>query len=301
MAEQGLTILEGENAPTMAERTTLRLGGQVMGEAVLAGPEAAASLPGVAKRLGGRLVCLGAGSNILAGDGPLGLVIVKNGMPPDIAVIEDDGKSAVLRASGSARLPVLIGRAIKLGLGGLEGLSGIPGSVGGAVAMNAGSYGQCIADALTALEVVTDKGEVRRFGRESVTFGYRKMCLPGMKGWWMITAAEFSLTREKAGVVRARSWELLDKKRATQPVAAASAGCVFKNPSPETPAGQLLDAAGFKGKRLGGMAFSSLHANFLVNEGKGTSSEALELMNVAKYTVFTRFGIILEPEVRIWV
>ncbi|SBV98877.1 UDP-N-acetylenolpyruvoylglucosamine reductase [uncultured delta proteobacterium] len=301
MAAQGLTILEGERAPAMAERTTLRLGGPVMGEAVLTEPAAAALLPGIAKRLGGRLACLGAGSNILAGEGPLDLVLVKNGMAPDISVLGDDGKTATLRASGSARLPVLLGRAAALDLGGLEGLSGIPGSVGGAVAMNAGSYGQCIADSLTALEIVTGEGEVRRFGREAVAFGYRAMDLPEVKGWWMVTAAEFRLTREEAGAVREKSRELLDKKRATQPVTAASAGCVFKNPSPEQPAGKLLDAAGFKGKRLGGMIFSPLHANFLVNEGRGTSTEALELMDMAKQAVFAASGIILEPEVRIWV
>jgi UDP-N-acetylmuramate dehydrogenase len=284
----------------MAERTTLRLGGPVMGEAVFSCPESAASLSAVARRLGGALACLGAGSNILAGDGPLALVLVKNGMPPEVTVLEDDGKTAVMRASGPVRLPALLGRAVALGLGGLEGLSGIPGSVGGAVVMNAGSFGHCVADALTALEVVTGKGEVRRFAHDEVAFGYREMRLPGMEEWWMVTAAEFRLKREKTGAVRARSRELLGRKRASQPVTAASAGCVFKNPSPENPAGKLLDDAGFRGKRLGGMIFSPLHANFLVNENKGTSGEALELMDLAKRAVFARCGIILEPEVMIW-
>lgn len=300
MTEHGLTILEGENAPAMAERTTLRLGGKVMAEAVLAEPGAAVLLPGLAKRLGGVLASCGAGSNILAGEGPLNLVLVRNGLPPDIAVLEDDGETALVRASGSTPLPALLGRAAKLDLGGLEGLSGIPGSVGGAVAMNAGSYGQCIADALTALEIVTGEGEVRRLARENIAFGYRAMAIPGLVGWWMALAAEFRLRREKAGAVRAKSRDVLAQKRAAQPVAAASAGCVFKNPLPESPAGKLLDAAGLKGKRLGGMIFSPLHANFLVNEGKGTSAEALELMDLAKQAVFARFGLALEPEVRIW-
>lgn len=301
MLAQGLTILSGKDAPTMARRTTLRLGGQVRGEVMLTDPLAADALPGIADRLGGRLVSLGAGSNILAGDGPLSLVLVRNGMPPDITMLEDDGETTVVRASSSAKLPVLLGRAAEADLAGLEGLTGIPGSVGGAVAMNAGSYGQCVADTLRALDVVTDRGEVRRFMRNEVEFGYRSMSIPGLGGWWMVLAAEFALSRDAAGVVSARARECMEKKRSTQPVTVASAGCVFKNPAPDNPAGKLLDAAGFKGKRLGGMAFSNMHANFMVNEGAGTSAEALDLMALAKHTVFTRYGIILEAEVTLWV
>ena len=301
MAEQGFTILEGENAPAMAKRTTLRLGGPVLGEVFLSDPAAAAHLPAVAGRLGGRLACLGAGSNILAGEGPLALVVVKNGMPPEITVLEEDSRSTVIRAVGSVKLPVLIGRTAKMGLAGLEGLSGIPGTVGGAVAMNAGSFGQCIADTLTALEIVTDTGETQRFGRDAVSFEYRALRLPAVSGWWMVTAAEFTLSRQSADGVRARGEECLGKKRATQPVTAASAGCVFKNPSPETPAGMLLEKAGFRGKRLGGMVFSPMHANFLVNEGKGTSSEAIELIHLARHAVLAQCGIPLETEVKLWV
>ncbi|MCC8193883.1 MAG: UDP-N-acetylmuramate dehydrogenase [Deltaproteobacteria bacterium] len=301
MADTGLIIREGGYAPTMAQRTTLRLGGPVMGEVCLSDPGAASALPDIARRLGGRLVCLGAGSNILAGPGPLTLVVVKNTMPAEIGTVAEDGQSAVVRASASAKLPALVGRAAAWGLSGLAGLSGIPGTVGGSVAMNAGSYGRCIADTLAAVEVVNGMGEMRRFSRDELRFEYRAMGFPDMHGWWMITAAEFRLVKSDPETVIDNGRKCLDKKRATQPVTAASAGCVFKNPSPENPAGKLLDAAGFKGKRLGGMAFSPMHANFLVNEGTGTSTEALELINEAKHRVFMKFGIILEPEVRIWV
>lgn len=297
----GLTILAGKDAPFMAERTTLRLGGPVMGEVSFTNPAAVSALPDVAKTLGGELVCLGAGSNILAGEGPLALVPVRNAMPPDISLLADEGETVVLRAGASVKLPVLLGRAVKMDLAGLEGLSGIPGTVGGAVAMNAGSYGQCVADTVTALEIVTVAGEVRRLERDDIEFAYREMRLPGVEGWWMVTAAEFRLAHDAPGAAAARSREALEKKKTNQPVTAASAGCVFKNPSPENPAGKLLEAAGFRGKRLGGMAFSSAHANFLVNEGGGTSAQALELMDMAKQAVLAQRGIILEPEVKIWV
>lgn len=311
----GLTILAGKDAPLMAERTTLRLGGPVIGEVSFTDPAAAAALPDVTKKLGGTLANLGAGSNILAGEGPLALVLVRNAMPTDISVREEDGETSVLRANASVKLPVLLARAAKMDLAGLEGLSGIPGTVGGAVAMNAGSYGQCVADTLTALEIVTGAGEVRRLGRDDIVFAYRSMCLrnmgnmgnmgntgdmAGMDDWWMITAAEFRLAHDAPGAVMARGRETMGKKKAGQPVTAASAGCVFKNPSPETPAGKLLEAAGYRGKRLGGMVFSPVHANFLVNEGTGTSAEALELMDMAKQAVFARSGVTLETEVKIW-
>ncbi len=296
----GLHILEGDEAPLMAGRTTLRLGGRLLGEVSLADPAFAGSLPGIASRLGGGLACLGAGSNILAGDGPLRLVAVRNALPPDIAVIEDAGETAVLRASGSVRLPVLLGRAAAMDLAGLEGLSGIPGTVGGAVAMNAGSFGQCVADTLERVAVVTETGDILDLGRESLVFGYRKMGIPALRGWWMALSADFRLRRAAAGTVRAAGRDILARKKETQPIAAASAGCVFRNPSPENPAGRLLDEAGFKGKRLGGMVFSPMHANFLVNEGQGTAAQALELMRMARDAVFSRYGILLEPEVRVW-
>lgn len=301
MSGEGLGILQGHDAPLMAERTTLRLGGPVLAEASLFDPDCAGALPEIAATLGGSLACLGAGSNILAGGGPLPLVTVRNALPPEIAVLEDGPEHAVLRACGSVKLPVLLGRAAAMDLAGLEGLSGIPGTVGGAVAMNAGSFGQSVADTLTSLEVVTERGEVLRFGRDSLNFAYREMGIPGLPGWWMILSADFRLARETAGSVSARGREVMGKKRATQPVTAASAGCVFKNPSPEMPAGKLLDASGFRGKRLGGMIFSPVHANFLVNVGQGTSAEAMELMAQAKREVFSRFGITLETEVRLWV
>lgn len=286
----------------MAERTTLRLGGPVFAEVALTDPEAAARLPGIASRLGGKLACIGSGSNILAGGGQLPLVLVKNATAPEITVLEEDGGKVVIRAASSTKLPVLLGRAASMDLAGLEGLSGIPGTVGGAVAMNAGSFGQCVADALVGVTLVTAEGEIRALPREGLCFAYRHMSIPGAAaaGWYMILTADFALTRSGAGTVAAAGKARMAEKKASQPVAEASAGCVFKNPAPGNPAGKLLDEAGFKGKRLGGMVFSPMHANFLVNEGQGTSEQALELMEMAKRAVFERNGIILEPEVKIW-
>jgi len=300
MEQKGMVIFEGRDAPLMAKRTTLRLGGPVLGEIILTDSELAHELPGIAARLGGQLVCLGAGSNILAGDGLLPLVTVRNTAPGTVEVIEDASETIVVRVGGATKLPLLLARLAELDFGGLEGLSGIPGTVGGAVSMNAGSYGQCVADSLVSLEVVTERGEVTRFDKSCVDFAYRHMELPGLDGWWMILSADFCLTRSEQGAVKSRGREVVARKQASQPVTAASAGCVFKNPDTEIPAGRLLEEAGFRGKRLGGMVFSSMHANFLVNEGSGTSAEALELIHLAKEAVLSRHGFCLETEVRIW-
>lgn len=305
MKQTNFIVREGNDAPLMRELTTLRLGGRVLAEVRLRDPEAAAGLPEMAARLGGRLASIGAGSNILAGDGDLPLVLVKNALDPEITLLADDGKKAVVRVAGSAKLPVLLARLAAMDLGGLEGLMGIPGTVGGAVAMNAGSYGQSIADTLVAMTVVTEKGTVRTIERADIDFGYRRMDVPGHfsgsgRIWFLVLSAEFSLTRKEAGVVASRGNECMEKKKATQPVTAASAGCVFKNPNEATNAGKLLEDAGLKGKRLGGMCFSEMHANFLINEGNGTSGEAVELITTAKDVVRAMFGIELQTEIAIW-
>lgn len=300
MKQQGYAILEGGNAPRMAERTTLRLGGRVLAEVSLFDSEYAGDLAEIAGRLGGELAAIGAGSNILAGEGPLEVVLVRDGTPGTVEVLDDDGKRAVIRATGALMLPVLLKRMADLDLAGLEGLSGIPGTVGGAVAMNAGSYGQSIGNVLESLTVVTAAGVVRTFRRDAVDMGYRHMAIPGLSGWFLVLEAVFGLPRVEAGTVASLGREHMARKKATQPVGAASAGCVFKNPAPDRSAGLLLDEAGFRGKRLGGMAFSQVHANFLVNEGNGTSREALELIAQATEAVRARTGVTLEPEVRIW-
>ena len=117
--------------------------------------------------------------------------------------------------------------------------------------------------------------------------------------WFVVTEALFLLRREEPKAVRALMEENLRKKAAVQPISAASAGCVFKNPAPGMSAGKLLDEAGFKGKRLGNMMFSELHANFLINKGGGRSDQAMELLSEAKQNVYDKFSYTLELEVKV--
>lgn len=285
-------------APFLAPRTTLRVGGTAIAEIILERSEDLYLLPDRLKALGGTPLVLGAGSNILAQDGELPLVLIRpffNDGP--VIVGEHEGK-VLVRAGAGVPMARLLRFCAVNGLSGLEGLVGIPGSVGGAVAMNAGSHGAETCKNIYNIQIFADN-TIERINGNALQYGYRTLKINGKKNDFIVLEATFGLTRTaRDGICRCMRHNFFEKK-SKQPVTAWSAGCVFKNPSPEMPAGRLLDQAGFKGKKMGGMAFSTLHANFMINEGKGSATAALALMQEAKEAVLERFGIALEPEVRI--
>ena len=135
---------------------------------------------------------------------------------------------------------------------------------------------------------------------DAFAFGYRKCELRGHDGWFLVCAVTLELARGDKESIRSRMREIYQRKQQSQPVTAWSAGCVFKNPAPDAPAGRLIEEAGLRGTRLGGMAFSPVHANFLVNEGGGTFEQAMELIELAREKVRARSGHELELEVRLW-
>lgn len=284
--------------PRLAERTTIRLGGHALAELTLECREDALRVPERLTALGGQMLVLGAGSNILAQDGELPLVLVRCGLTDGPEIVEDSGEHVLVRAGAAVPLPRLLRFCAANGLGGLEGLTGIPGSVGGAIAMNAGSFG-CETCARLERATVFDGLCLREFTRDMFCYGYRHTLFAGKSSGFMVLDGTFSLTRvARDGIAIIMRRNFL-KKKSRQPVTAWSAGCVFKNPAPDVSAGKLLDAAGFRGKSLGGMAFSSLHANFLINEGRGTAAAAFALLDMAREAVARKFGITLETEVRI--
>ena len=296
-----ISLLPG---PKFSERTTLRLGGRARCEVAL---ETAADADGLAEALraqDARPFALGWGSNLLAVDGEIGLAVVSLAQQgPE--VVEDaqccgsGSKGRVtVRAGGGLMLPKLVNWAAKAGLSGLESLAGIPGTVGGAVAMNAGSYGSDTAGLLTRVRIWDEADGLRWIGPGQWSAGYRKFSPEGAAGFWLALEAELSLAAASPEAVRKAVDETLARKKATQPVSAATCGCVFKNPEGAS-AGRMLDELGFKGKSLGGMCFSPMHANFLVNEGRGTAKAALELVAKAREAVKAAFGVDLELEVRV--
>lgn len=289
--------------PKLARKTSLRLGGTAIAEIAPADLEDLAMVDEQVRRLGGQPYALGRGSNILASDGELPFVLVRpaNAMAPQIVASHDDQVS--VRCGAAVSMPALLGFCMRNGLSGLEGLVGIPGSVGGSIAMNAGSFGHQICDRLDCATVFWD-GAARKIARADITPGYRRLEL-NIDGknvensFFFVHEVTFVLTRKKRNGILSQMRLNFIQKKSRQPVTAWSAGCVFKNPSPDQPAGKLLEAAGFRGKRQGGMAFSEMHANFLINEGNGSAMAAHDLIAQARDAVKKLFGIDLEMEVKI--
>ncbi len=291
-------MLDIRHAPSLAEKTTLRIGGRAIAEVLLHTPEDCLRLPETVRALGGTAYILGAGSNILARDGELPLVLVRPALR-EAPVLTPHDETTLVRVGAGVRLPRLLGFCAAQGLSGLEGLCGIPGTVGGAVAMNAGSYGTETCSHLYSVEVFTPERGVQTYFADDLEYGYRHFVLKEKIGDFIILGATFDLTHAESGGIKKHMSLNFFKKKSTQPVSAYSAGCVFKNPETGLSAGKLLDQAGFRGKKCGGMAFSDMHANFLINEGQGTSAAAFDLIAQAQDAVARQFGIALELEVRV--
>jgi UDP-N-acetylmuramate dehydrogenase len=291
--------LEIHDGPRLAQRTTLGLGGRTLAELRADRLADLDGLPDALARIGGRPLVLGGGSNVLAADGDLAVVLVRlgRGGEPEILPGAAPGKVRV-GVFGGYSLARLVAWCGRRGLSGLAGMAGIPGTVGGAAAGNAGSYGRDMAGVLDGVTVWTPGGGIEHFGPQRFSTGYRRFALAGVEGFFMIVQVALAFETASPMAVRQEAGSALAQKKATQPITAATAGSLFKNP-PGDSAGRLLDQAGFRGKRIGGMELSAMHANFLVNRGGGTSDEAFELIDAARSAVRTRFGHELELEVRV--
>ncbi|AMK10669.1 UDP-N-acetylmuramate dehydrogenase [Pseudodesulfovibrio indicus] len=282
--------------PSLSERTTLRVGGTAVVEAVVREEKDLDELSEFLLRETVRPFVLGAGSNLLVTDEPLDLALIRVDGSFGPERVERDGSTLIVRCGAGLRLPGLLGWAQKAGFSGLEGMTGIPGTVGGAVAMNAGSYGVEIGDLVTRVRIWSPAQGLVWLDSNQCIFSYRHFSLAKPAGKCLVWEVELALRESDPKAVRSAMRDVYGKKKETQPVTARTAGCVFKNPADQS-AGKLLDQVGMKGARRGGMAFSELHANFLVNLGGGTCADALELMNMGREEVKERFGVNLEPEV----
>lgn len=285
-------------SPSLAQRTTLRLGGHALVELWPETVDDLAMLPEVAREYGAPVYPLGRGSNLLARDGEIPLVLLRLDKIAELGIAAEENDRIIVHAGAGTPLRKLLRFCLAQGLSGLEGLVGIPGNVGGAVAMNAGSFGSVIGSCLKSITVLID-GSVREVAATELELGYRSLSIKGCSGLPLVTGANLALTRACKSVIF-RSMSLnFNEKKSRQPLTSWSAGCAFRNIPGELPTGKLLEEAGFRGRRLGGMIFSPRHANFLVNEGHGVASEALELLALARDAVRRRHGLELELELRV--
>ncbi len=242
---------------------------------------------------------LGRGSNVLFADGGFnGLIVTLDGDFKDF-VIERD--SAVVHSGAAVPIAGLARKAAEAGLAGLEFGAGIPGSLGGALAMNAGAYGGQASDVTREVRCFDpESGQYLNLQGDELDFGYRESAF--RKRNLVVVSCTLQLTQENPETLRARIADILDRRRKNQPLTCPSAGSVFKNPAGVPngwSAGRLIEEAGAKGWRQGGAMVSEKHANFIVNTGGATADDVVALIERIRKRVLEQFGVWLVPEVRI--
>lgn len=282
-----------QNEP-MFRHTTFRIGGPADLFAIVDTVEELQGVWRFCRTNGLPAKVLGGGANLLVLDHGVRGCVIKLGRT--FRQTRWEGSAAVC---GAADFPVRIAkRAAERGLAGMEWGAGIPGTLGGAVVMNAGTNLGSLQDVLVEVTLLTPEGEVETIPAERLGLGYRRSNLQGRDDVVVLTA-RIQLRPGDPAEIRRRMEEHLAYRNARQPIHLPNAGSIFKNP-PGDFAGRLIEAVGLKGARVGDAQFSELHANFIVNLGHATAADVLELIARAKERVAERFGIALEEEVRIW-
>lgn len=237
---------------------------------------------------------IGRGSNLIVKDHRLKGMAVRFGGKLAELELNDAPEPQVLAGAGLSIKDFLLWCKMK-GLSGMEFLAGIPGTLGGAVFMNAGAFGKEICEHVLSVQMVTPMGVKKQFARDELNFSYRKL---EMERGNLIARVCFGMKRGLESQVSQRMAGFLKKRRETQPLEFPSAGSVFKNPPGES-AGRLIEKTGLKGTRMGGAMISEKHANFIVNTGNASSKDILALIDLAEKRVKEDFGISLELEIQV--
>lgn len=297
MSSSLFALLDGAGIPfqrkvSMAEKTSLRVGGPAYCwvDAHNAGDICAAIL--AAKEAGKEVHIVGNGSNLLVRDGGIDGIVVHIGQGMESIHVS----GTVVRVGAGARLSQVAVAMQEKGLSGMEAISGIPGTIGGALCMNAGSYGVEIGQLVQSVEAMDADGNIHTLTREEMAFAYRHSTL--MQRGWIATAATLSLVPGDPVVIRDEMRRLAGERRVKQPLSLPSAGSFFKRPQGHF-AGALIEQAGLKGFQIGGARVSEMHAGFLVNVGGATARDFLDLMTHIQACVNEKSGVMLEAEVRI--
>ena len=276
----------------MAKHTTWRIGGPAD---ILAIPENVSQIEELLRLAVSHQIpyfVLGRGSNLLVRDGGIRGLVIK--LSESFSGYAIDGNEMTVKSGRTIVSTAHV--AMKNGLSGLEFATGIPGTVGGAVVMNAGAHGSEMKDVLKWVQVLTPGGEVKPHSVGELDFHYRSSALRDSGD--VVLSATFALApgNVEEMLAKVKRWSM--HRQATQPLSFPSCGSVFRNPAGDY-AARLIEAAGLKGKRIGDAMISDLHANFIVNLGHASAEEVMALMDYAKQQVLQQFGIELMPEVRL--
>ena len=286
-----ITGIAGRRDELLSLHTSFAVGGPCDLMVWVSDTEALKRLLGLAKTHSLPVIALGNGSNVLVRDGGVGGIVIR--LVDELATIETSRER--IHAGAGANLAEVVSKATSSGIGGLEFLAGIPGTVGGAVVTNAGSRDVWISSRLVELGVLTSELAEVRLAPGDLGFGYRHS---GIDKDWIVTDVVLAGYQCPVEEARRTVEEYLDMRRTTQPLGENTAGCVFKNP-PDDAAGRLIDRAGLKGSRIGGAEISTVHANWIVNTGGATAGEIIDLITEAKDEVKRKYGIDLELEINV--
>lgn len=275
---------------SMKKHTTFRVGGPAD---VLVQPDetALAAILALCRQYHVSYSFIGNGSNLLVGDKGIRGVVIE--MTDPMGNIEVDGTK--ITAQAGAMLSKIANTAASNGLGGMEFAAGIPGSVGGAVVMNAGAYGGEMKDIIEKVYVLDENGAQLEIDRDALDLGYRHSCIPDKK--YIVTKVVLELVPRNEAEIRSEMKELNEKRAEKQPLQYPSAGSTFKRPEGYF-AGKLIMDAGLRGYQVGGAQVSEKHCGFVINKGDATAADICQLMRDVSDKVQAQFGVVLEPEVK---
>ncbi len=276
--------------------TSFKVGGPADLLALPKTAEELTALLGYAAQQNIPVTLLGGGTNVLVSDkGIRGLVIITRELKSGIRIEASSPKETLVAAAAGERLSSVCRFALDHSLSGLEFAAGIPGTLGGALAMNAGTKAGDMSGIIRDIKIVDPRTlTLEIVERKNLEFSYRCLELPGI-----IVAATLALKPADRLEVERTVQENLSFKKSTQPISVASAGCFFKNPAQGMPAGELIEKSGLKGISINGARVSDLHANYIINTGNAACDDILRLKQHIQDTVFNAFKIKLETEVRI--
>jgi UDP-N-acetylmuramate dehydrogenase len=292
---RALTGVRVKIAEPLAPYTSMKIGGPADYWISVENGRALTTLLPLLGRFGVPVCMMGNGSNILVSDRGVRGAVLRLGAEFKKIVWQEEGADARVTVGAAYAVTQLVRDAVRKGYAGLEFAEGIPGSVGGALAMNAGAYGSEFERVVEHIEGVNAAGTAISLSRAEMTFTYRDSHLPAGT---IVTRVVMRLERSEPAAVGSKLRELVGKRKSSQPSGFPNSGSMFRNP-PGDFAGRLIEAAGLKGKRIGQAQISDRHANFIVNVGGAKADEVRQLMDMARREVHRRFGIELIAEVKL--
>ena len=284
---QGI-LLENES---MKKHTSYGIGGKVMAYITPHNVKDLITIIKIINKNNLKFYFVGSGSNLLVNDKKINAIIIT----PAKALKSLTIKENTIEAESGVMLGRFVKEAIKHNLTGLESLVGVPGTLGGALMMNAGAWGSEISNYLKSVDVIYANGEIKRLYKKDIKFKYRHSSFSSRE---FILSARFELSKARKVDIEKKKAIASKGRINSQPLRYRSAGSVFKNPSDKLAAGFLIDEAGLKGTRIGGAEISTHHANFFINHGNARATDIASLIRLSRKKVYEKYGIMLELEIK---